>query len=327
MRKVRFSVWMIACTVLAAALTAVLPSLRMSSVPTETPARVRLAQVEYGDIEQLAVARGAVRYEQEYAAIAPVTGIVAEVYVEPGDRVTAGQPLLRLDASAEEAALAAAYSAQAEITAEASAWPDGLPVSFLQDSTMAETQARLAAMTLRAAADGQVVDVTTGQYAGILAGSSAVLLCGGQQEIICDVAACDAADLRKGMRAQASANGCTPCTATVTRIGAVRTDALTGQSVCEVALRPDSDLPLPIGAAVDVSISLYGRENAATLPVTALTEDGCIWVVSDHRCWKTPVAVLMQDEMRCWVNLPIGTAVVDQPGALIDGQRIREVQP
>ena len=201
---------MIACTVLAAALTAVVPSLRMSSVPTETPARVRLAQVEYGDIEQLAMARGAVRYEQEYAAIAPVTGIVAEVYVEPGDRVTAGQPLLRLDASAEEAALAAAYSTQAEITAEASAWPDGLPVSFLQDSTVAETQARLAAMTLRAAADGQVVDVTTGQYAGILAGSSAVLLCGGQQEIICDVAACDAADLRKGMRAQASANGCTP---------------------------------------------------------------------------------------------------------------------
>ena len=88
-----------------AALTAVAPSLRMSSVPTETPARVRLAQVEYGDIEQLAMARGAVRYEQEYAAIAPVTGVVAEVYVEPGDRVTAGQPLLRLDASAEEAAL------------------------------------------------------------------------------------------------------------------------------------------------------------------------------------------------------------------------------
>ena len=63
------------------------------------------------------------------------------------------------------------------------------------------------------------------------------------------------------------------------------------------------------------------------MPVTAVTEDGTVWVVSNGRCWETEVEVLLTDEMRCWVSLPEGTAVVDRPEGLIEGQRVKEVSP
>ena len=77
MRKVRVSVWMMAVTAAAASVILALPSVRMSSLETETPAKVSLLTVENGEICGTTALRGALRYEQEYAAIAPVTGIVA----------------------------------------------------------------------------------------------------------------------------------------------------------------------------------------------------------------------------------------------------------
>lgn len=59
--------------------------------------RVETAAVSKGTVERILALSGRVRYETEYGALAPATGIVAEVYVQPGQRVTAGQALFRMD--------------------------------------------------------------------------------------------------------------------------------------------------------------------------------------------------------------------------------------
>ena len=321
MRKVRVSVWMMAVTAAAASVILALPSVRMSSVMTETPAKVSLLTVENGEIRGTTALRGALRYEQEYAAIAPVTGIVAEVYVSPGERVTKGQALLRMDSTAEAAAVSGAYAAQ-----EAGA-PMEFDLTGLTEAALSEKQAMLEAMTLRAAADGRVIDVTVGQYSGVLAGNPAVLLCGEEQQIICTVSVSDAAEISPGMRARVTARGEEACNASVMHVGAAQVDALTGQTVCEVMLRPDSQIDLPIGSPVEAEIERFACADVTILPLTALSADGTVWVVSDERCWEVAAAVVAQDDLHCWIVLPEGTTVVDRPQGLIEGQRIREVSP
>ena len=91
-----------------------LPALSRGAMRTENAARVRLCRVETGRVEQVLAAGGVVRYESEYAAIAPATGVVEQVYVRAGDRVRKGQALFRMNG---EAQAALAYSAR-EISAE-----------------------------------------------------------------------------------------------------------------------------------------------------------------------------------------------------------------
>ena len=45
MRRVRTSIWLMVGTVISCVVLALLPSLRLSSVPTETPAKVRTVYV------------------------------------------------------------------------------------------------------------------------------------------------------------------------------------------------------------------------------------------------------------------------------------------
>ena len=322
MRRVRTSIWLMVGTVISCVVLALLPSLRLSSVPTETPAKVRTVCVERGDVRQTMHMRGHMRYEQEYAVIAPVTGIAQEVYVEPGDRVTAGQALVRLDDAAQAAAASSAYAAMAASAAQGTV---SLPEEI--EGLLSAQSSAMEALTLRAPADGMVLDVPVGQYGGMLAGSGAVLMAGGSQQVTCIAAAQDAKALQKGMYAVISADGEPICGARIRRVGLPKPDSLTGQTVCEVLLVPDEAIDLPYGSAVETEITLREKLGGTIVPVTAVTEDGTVWVVSNGRCWETEVEVLLTDEMRCWVSLPEGTAVVDRPEGLIEGQRVKEVSP
>ena len=321
MRKVRVSVWMMAVTAAAASVILALPSVRMSSLETETPAKVSLLTVENGEICGTTALRGALRYEQEYAAIAPVTGIVAEVYVSPGDRVTKGQALLRMDSTAEAAAISGTYAAQEAGSLTEIDW-DGLT-----ETAIARQQAALDAMTLRASADGHVIDVVTGQYSGVLAGNPAVLLCGEEQQIVCSASVSDAAEIMPGMHARIIVRGAEACGASVTHVGAAQVDPAAGQTVCKVTLRPDAQIDLPIGSPVEAEIERFTYADVTVLPLTALSENGTVWVVSDDRCWEIAADVCVQDDLCCWISLPEGTLVVDRPQGLLEGQRIREARP
>ena len=79
MKKVRASLCILGVTAAAVTAMMALPALSHGALRTENAARVRLCRVENGCVEQVLAAGGVVRYESEYAAIAPSTGVVEQV--------------------------------------------------------------------------------------------------------------------------------------------------------------------------------------------------------------------------------------------------------
>lgn len=93
---------------------------RSLATPPETPARTPEAQRQSGSV----VGTGVVEPSSETVDIAAhVSGVVARVFVRPGDQVAAGQPLLEIDsrtarAAVSEAAAQAATARQSIAAAE-----------------------------------------------------------------------------------------------------------------------------------------------------------------------------------------------------------------
>lgn len=331
-KRVRASVAALAVTAVAVAGMAA-AAIQGMSLATENVARVRTCQVTSGQVEQVLAVTGRVRYEAEYAVISPQDGIVERIYVRPGDSVMAGQALFRLDGAAQEAALSAAltYGSEAGEWAQAApAWADTAAVERAArsqaEARVEEAAALLHSMTVRAPADGMVQAVDIAEHGGVLAGTPAVAMSGVKQSILCSVAGCDAAKLHPGMRARLIHQGAQIRWATVADISAVQVSAATGQSAAEVRLVPESNLPLPLGTALETEIILDGREQVPTLPVEAVTRQGTVWWVAEGRCWETPVEVVMADELNCWVNLPEGLTIICGEET-VEGQRVKEMKP
>lgn len=325
---------MLGVTAAAVAAMLMVPQWIRGGLPTERAARTRICQVTMGQIEQVLAVSGVVRYESEYAAISPVTGVVSRVYVAPGDHVKAGEPLFRLDGTAQEAAVSAALSSKESYTAWVGAVPATVDITAMEQvaeqrvSTAADEAALLLKhMTVRASADGLVQQVNISENGGILAGNPAVALSGDRQCIQCSMVIRDAERLQPGLRARVTKDGRTLAMATVASIGAAQTSTSTGQTVSEVRLVPDENLPLPLGASIEAEIILYSQSDVPTLPVEAVTEQGTVWWIAEGRGYETPVQVLMADEVNCWVNLPSGTQVAYGGDTPSEGQRIKEMKP
>lgn len=335
LNKSRVSLWLLSATAVAVAVLTVAPRVTMSSLPTESPARVRVCEVTHGSVEQALCVTARVRYEAEYAAVVPCAGIVRQVYVSPGDRVRAGEALFRMDGTAQEAAMAAALSASLAVPALDSLGGAAVEASAAlsqwsaqeTDAALRQAETALSQLTVRAQTDGLVHQVDIAENSGVLAGTPAMALSGARQLLTAQVVARDASALRAGMTARVMEGSKILCAASVRSIGAVETDATTGQTVALVTLCPDEPLDLPIGAAVDVEIVLYGQQNVPTLPLSAVGEDGTVRWIADGRCYRIPVEVVMADEVSCWVNLPEGLRVVLSGGETVEGQRVREVKP
>lgn len=309
-----------------------------------TACDVSLCAVERGGVERSLEVGGVVRGAEEFAALYPASGLVAQVYVRPGDRVKKGQALFRMETSAQEEAVSALLEAGSAADEEVSA------VARLLDSSAAsgygspagasaasgygslagkisleDAIRQLEAMTARAPADGVVRQVTATRYDGGAAGEPAVMLSSEESRIVCEVAACDVQQVREGMEARISAEGEALVTAHVTEIGPAYASALTGRQVKQVTLAPDEALGLPPGTQVDVTLIVQCVRDAPVLPVTAVTASNTVWWVTGERAWETPVQVLMRDEQECWVDLQEGVTVVDDPQNLVSGQLVKGV--
>jgi len=310
MKRVKISLWMLGVALAVSAAILLLPGVTMSSLPTETPARVELAQVVIGDVEQVLAVTGRLRYESEYAVLAPSAGMVEQVCVKAGDRVEEGQALFRLSSSAQEKALSALLGLQ---EAEASA-------ALMQAASLMES------MTVRAPAPGAVHQVAVTEHGGITAGMPAVTLSTGRQQVMCSVVMSDAVNVAEGMEARIFLQEELLCSARVSSVGALETDLTTGQTVSQVTLGIEENLELPLGAALDVEIILAAQNDVPVLPVEALDENGEVWWVAEGRCYRTQAGVVMADEMLAWVTLPEGEHVV-LSSDVVEGQRVREVKP
>lgn len=294
---------------------------------TERVATVQTCQVGIGCVEQITALRGTLQGAEEWAALSPVTGTVSAVYVQPGDRVQKGQALFRMDDNAQAEAVTAALNLQQDDT-----WLQSLENAALtevqqQADTALQQRVHTAvtameALTVRAPADGIVQQVYAAEHGGLTTGSPGVAFSSEQQMICCSAVMKDTQQIELGMKARIMDGDTVLAWANVTEIGPV--EALAGQSVRVVKLRPTSTLELPMGAAVNVEIIRQEAVNVPVLPVEALQEEDRVLWIAEGRCYDTPVEVLLRDEQNCWVNLPEGTQVVLRGETIVSGQRVRE---
>lgn len=312
MNKVKASLGILGIT-LAAVLCLAASSGRGAPV-----AQVQTCRVVLGTVEQVLALNGVLRYETEYAAITPQAGVVEAVYVHPGDRVQAGQALLRLNGKAQGQAVAALLSGGSSL---------GDMGAGLTQTRLQQAAAQLEALTIRAAADGLVQQVQVTPHGGVAAGAAAVLLSGEGQAIQCSAVLRDAERLRPGMQATILKDGTCLTTAVVAEIGPAQVNAGTGQVQCQVTLTPAECIDLPLGAALEVEIVLASRNQVPVVPVEALTERDTLWWVADGRCYEVPARVLLADEASCWVPLPEGTEIICGVEALAEGQQVKAVRP
>lgn len=315
MNKVKASLAMLGITAAAVVCMAVAcgQGQRMAMCQVET------CQVEIGQVEQVLVLDGSLRYEMEYAAMAPVTGVVEDVYVKAGEAVQAGQALFRLNDQTQVKTVSAALAGQERL-------PDVVGEE-LTATRLQEAAAQLECLTVRAATDGLVQQVNITPYGGVAAGTSAVLLSGREQRIQCSAVLKDAERLHAGMEARIIKDGSVLTTATLESIGLAQVSQATGQAVCQLSLVPKKSINnLPLGAAVEVEIILQKEEGVPVLPVETITSQDTVWWVADGRSYEIPVQVLLADEAMCWVNLPQGTRVICG-GEVAQGQQVKEMAP
>lgn len=280
----------------------------MALQPADKPVQARFATVERGDVHQVLALEGRLSYADPQVVVAKGSGTVTQVCVQKGQRVAAGEALIRLDGGAQ---LASALAAQADLLA------DAIPVQSV-DGLLPVPQS-----VIRAQEACTVRQVYVSEDAMVTAGTPVALISSGWQEIICQASARDAKKIVPGMWAWLSAEGEPLGTALVESVGDKQADSTIGVTFTAVSLRPEQHIDLPVDTAVDVDIYLSGSDDVLSLPLEAITERDTVWWVSDGRCTEIPAEIVMADEMRAWVSLPEGITVA--LGEFEEGQRITEV--
>lgn len=298
MRKTILSLLFIAGTALY-----VITSLLTSGDP---PVEARFVRVQRGDVHQVVAINGRIAYSDERLVYAPASAAVERILVKPGQRVSAGEALVRF--SAEFPMIAAAFAGR-----------DDTSATLVQEAlSMNET-------VLRSEADSTVRQVLVEPNAPVLAGTPLMRLSSNEQEIVCTAARADAEKVTPGMWAWITSEGEDEGFAEVVEVGVLMADPLTGMTGAEITLRPEQHLELPEGANVAVDVFLAGSDDVLTLPVDAITEQGTVWWVNEGRCTEITVEIVMTDEILAWVELPEGIQVA--VGEFHEGQRVVEASP
>lgn len=303
MKKARWSLLAISLTGLIA--------LMLILKPEESPVEARFVTVQRGDVHQVVAITGRLAYADEELIYAKTVGNVSQICVKDGDRVGAGEALIRVDSSLQEDVLSA-FLSSAEALEQFSA-ESAIQQQFSVDHVVIRAEKACTVRQVFVSAD------TT-----LAVGTPVARVSSHQQEIVCNAAPIDADKIEPGMWAWISSGGKALGFAGVKSIGNEAADPLTGLTYVEVILQPDQHIDLPEGGTVDVDIYLAGSDDVASIPVEAVTKRDTVWWVNEGRCTEIPAEIVMTDEMLAWVNLPEGISLAI--GEFVEGQRIVEAK-
>lgn len=299
MRKPLWTLLLIVATVMSSLLM-------IAWSPAEKQTEARIVYVQRGDVHQVVAITGKLGYTEEMYAAAPVNCSVARICTAPGQRVAAGEALIRFNTSTQEDAAAAMYSGLHDVM--------DLPSERFSGNT--------GMSVLRAEEPATTRQIYVQEGAWVTAGTPLIRLTSGEQEITCAVPTTDADEIVPGMWSWIYHDGESIGFAQVTETGETAADPTSGLTYIPVKLRPTQHLDLPEGTTIDAEIFLAGSDDVETLPVEAITERGTVWWISDGRCTEIPANVVLADEILAWVMLPEGLPVA--VGEYEEGVRIRE---
>lgn len=267
----------------------------------------RIAVVERADVQQVVALAGRLTYADLQYMYADDYGKVVDVYVQEGQRLSAGEAIVRLSGTAKEQ-LIPVLSAQAE-------YMDRILPNIDGQTSRLET-------AVRVRSDCTVRRVFVEKNTTVTAGMPVAQVSSNEQKINCDVVMIDAEKVKPGMWAWISADGVALGKAVVESIEEPQADPITGRVTANMILVPQQHIELPEGAALEVDIYLAGSTDVLTLPMEAITERETVWWVCEGRCTEIPAEIVLADEMRAWVRLPEGILVAI--GEFTEGQRIVE---
>jgi RND family efflux transporter MFP subunit len=305
----------------------------------QRPADVTGAPARFGRALDLVYATGIVETRQPVAVASRVTAPVVEVLVREGDRVSPGQPLVRLDAGEQQQAIAqlAAQTTQTSLAEQraltlfgkgfVSAAGRDQAVAAARSARAAERVARerLSQFEIRAGIAGVVLrhDVEPGD----LATPSRTLMTLGDPAALRVTATVDERDIPRVRTGQPVLMSTDAYPGRVIR-GAV-TELTPGgdpnQRAFRIRIAPVIEGALPVGLTLEVNIVIAEKRRALLVPAAAV-DNGRLWVVDAGRARQRKVRPGIEggEQVEILSGIAAGTCVLrDPPDKLADGARVR----
>lgn len=300
---------------------------------------VEIAQVETGPATALVYATGFVEPEQPVVVSSRVTAPVREVLVEEGQRVTAGQSLVRLDDAEQRGQLA---QAQAElnraelaagrvVTLHRQGWvtkaahDEAVAARDAARASVAALRARLDQFVIRAGVSGVVLKLDV--YPGDLATPGQQLLELGdpaRARITATVDERDITRVRVGQEALMSSEGLPELVRG--RVSEITPGGDPNQRAFRVRIALEDAANLPFGLTLEVNIVTDRHKSALLVPAGAVT-DGTVWVMDEGRAQRRDVTtgIAGSDRIEVLTGLAAGeTVIVGPPEGLEEGDKVRQ---
>ena len=264
-----------------------------------------LTAVEVRDIAEEIEIVGSVDYAQTHVLAHALSGTVARVFAQEGDRVTAGQALLEIEPAAGELALLlrtrAGSAAQGGSPSLAGSAAQG------ESPTQAETaEAALALCTITAPEDGILQSFSAQVGKSVLAGAEVGRVVSAEKAVTALLPESLREDVALDMAAEVARSGRTYSA----RISAI--DAAPG-AAAQYALRLEGGGLAALEAGMQVEVSLLLEEaSGPSVPLQAVQGDGTIRCLTEQGAVCVPVTTGLCDAL--YVQLlsgpPVGTQVI-----------------
>ena len=255
-----------------------------------------LTAVEVRDIAEEIEIVGSVDYAQTHVVAPALSGTVARVFAQEGDRVTAGQALLEIEPAAGELALLLRTRAGSAAKGESAA----------QAETAETAEAALALCTITAPEDGILQSFSAQVGRSVLTGAEVGRVVSAEKAVTALLPESLREDVALDMAAEVARSGRTYSA----RISAI--DAAPG-AAAQYALRLEGGGLAALEAGMQVEVSLLLEEaSGPSVPLQAVQGDGTIRCLTEQGAVCVPVTTGLCDAL--YVQLlsgpPVGTQVI-----------------